>query len=80
MCPRYMNVPSSAPSHVGVAGVGKQYVLGLSIIGLYLTFYSHIISEIRQPQKVVRDRAQAVAQAAQAAETPPVRSRLGASC
>src|SRR6266571_4172504 len=32
MCPRYMNVPSPAPCHVNVAGVGKQSVWGLRII------------------------------------------------
>src|SRR5260370_19611137 len=31
-CPRYMNVPSPAPCHVAVAGVGKQSVWGLRII------------------------------------------------
>jgi hypothetical protein len=30
--PRYMNVPSPAPCHVNVAGVGKQSVWGLRII------------------------------------------------
>src|ERR1700757_2095757 len=32
MCPRYINVPSPAPCHVNVAGVGKQSVWGLRII------------------------------------------------
>jgi hypothetical protein len=32
MRPRYMNVPSPAPCHVNVAGVGKQSVWGLRII------------------------------------------------
>jgi hypothetical protein len=32
MCPRYMNVPSPAPCHVNVAGVGKQSVWGLRVI------------------------------------------------
>ena len=32
LCPRYMNVPSPAPCHVNVAGVGKQSVWGLRII------------------------------------------------
>ena len=31
--PRYMNVPSPAPCHANVAGVGKQSVWGLRIIG-----------------------------------------------
>ncbi len=31
-CPRYMNVPSPAPCHAKVAGVGKQSVWGLRII------------------------------------------------
>src|SRR6266571_3838882 len=31
-CPRYMNVPSPAPCHANVAGVGKQSVWGLRII------------------------------------------------
>src|SRR5438445_10507948 len=30
--PRYMNVPSPAPCHANVAGVGKQSVWGLRII------------------------------------------------
>jgi hypothetical protein len=30
--PRYMNVPSPAPCHVNVAGVGKQSVWGVRII------------------------------------------------
>jgi hypothetical protein len=30
--PRYMNVPSPAPCHINVAGVGKQSVWGLRII------------------------------------------------
>ncbi|MBZ5668043.1 MAG: hypothetical protein LAO30_26110, partial [Acidobacteriia bacterium] len=30
--PRYMNVPSPAPCHVNVAGVGKQSVWGSRII------------------------------------------------
>src|SRR5438132_10170295 len=30
--PRYMNVPSPAPCHVNVAGVGKQSVWGLRVI------------------------------------------------
>jgi hypothetical protein len=32
ICPRYMNVPSPAPCHANVAGVGKQSVWGLRII------------------------------------------------
>jgi hypothetical protein len=37
--PRYMNVPSPAPSHVNVAGVGKQSVWGLRIIA-YVSVYT----------------------------------------
>jgi hypothetical protein len=33
-----MNVPSPAPCHVNVAGVGKQSVWGLRIISLKLIF------------------------------------------
>ena len=32
MRPRYMNVPSPAPCHANVAGVGQQSVWGLRII------------------------------------------------
>jgi hypothetical protein len=32
--PRYMNVPSPAPCHVNVAGVGKQSVWGVRIIAI----------------------------------------------
>ena len=50
--PRYMNVPSPAPCHVNVAGVGKQSVWGLRIIACILSFYFHMILEIRQYPKV----------------------------
>ena len=36
--PRYMNVPSPAPCHVNVAGVGKQSVWGLRIIACISLF------------------------------------------
>jgi hypothetical protein len=40
--PRYMNVPSPAPCHVNVAGVGKQSVWGLRIIaGTQLSLWHH---------------------------------------
>jgi hypothetical protein len=40
--PRYMNVPSPAPCHVNVAGVGKQSVWGLRIIaGTLLSLWHH---------------------------------------
>src|ERR1700681_2216799 len=40
--PRYMNVPSPAPCHVNVAGVGKQSVRGLRIIpGSQLSLLHH---------------------------------------
>jgi hypothetical protein len=40
--PRYMNVPSPAPCHVNVAGVGKQSVWGLRIIaGTQLLLWHH---------------------------------------
>src|SRR5438874_5495242 len=38
MRPRYMNVPSPAPCHISVAGVGQLSVWGLRIINLYLIF------------------------------------------
>ena len=50
--PRYMNVPSPAPCHVNVAGVGKQSVWGLRIIACISAFYFHMILEIRQYPKV----------------------------
>jgi hypothetical protein len=52
--PRYMNVPSPAPCHVNVAGVGvgKQSVWGPRIIAYISSFYSHMILEIRQYLKV----------------------------
>ena len=46
-----MNVPSPAPCHVNVAGVGKQSVWGLRIIA-ELSFHFAIILELRQQQKV----------------------------
>jgi hypothetical protein len=45
--PRYMNVPSPAPCHVNVAGVGKQSVWGLRIIAR-THLHCYIILEIRQ--------------------------------
>ena len=36
--PRYMNVPSPAPCHINVAGVGKQSVWGLRIIACVSLF------------------------------------------
>ena len=50
--PRYMNVPSPAPCHINVAGVGKQSVWGLRIIACNLSFHSHMILEFRQYPKV----------------------------
>ena len=48
-----MNVPSPAPCHVNVAGVGKQSVWGLRIIACISVFYFYIILQIRQYPKVV---------------------------
>jgi len=42
-----MNVPSPAPCHVNVAGVGKQSVWGLRIIAR-LSYHSGMTARIRQ--------------------------------
>ena len=39
--PRYMNVPSPAPCHINVAGVGKQSVWGLRFIACVSLLLSH---------------------------------------
>ena len=52
--PRYMNVPSPAPCHVNVAGVGKQSVWGLRIIAKAQLLLCH--SSI--PTSILKTRAE----------------------
>ena len=49
--PRYMNVPSPAPCHVNVAGVGKQSVWGLRIIACISVFTLTSFQESVKTQK-----------------------------
>ena len=51
MRPRYMTVPSPAPCHINVAGVGKQSVWGLRII-VGLSYHFGMTPRVSQYQKL----------------------------